>query len=137
MLWKLLAGAVVIALAGLFLLSFGNAKYQSGELAERVKWKDVSLQHQKEMEKLELENAGRLTTAVETYADRLAATQPIILHDKETVDHYAQTPAGSILCLAPDRLLGIEQDRTTNFPGYSFSSDKGVGALLTDEHLSK
>lgn len=137
MLWKLLAGAVVIALAGLFLLSFGNAKYQSGELAERVKWKDVSLQHQKEVEKLELENAGKLTTAVETYADRLAATQPIILHDKETVDHYAQTDAGRIMCLAPERLLGIEQDRATNFPGYNFSSGKGAGAVSTNEHSGK
>lgn len=135
--WKILAGVVVIALAGLFLLTFGNAKYQSGELAERVKWKDVSLQHQKDMEKLELENAGRLTAAAETYADRLAATQPIVLHDKETVDHYAQTDAGRVLCLKPDRLLGIEQDRATNFPGYFITASESDRTVRSNTIVDK
>lgn len=132
--WKLLAGAVVIALAGLFLWRFGDAKYNAGELAERVRWKDVTIQHQKEVEKLELANAASKVAAVENYADRLAGIQPIVVRSKETVTHYAETPAGRIMCLAPERLLGIEQDRTALFPGYSFAAPASVGAVPANTH---
>lgn len=130
--WKLLAGAVVIALAGLFLWRFGAAKYEAGELAERVKWKDVTIAHQKEIGRLELANANNKVAAVETYADRLAGIQPIVLRSKETVTRYAETPAGRVMCLAPERLLGIEQDRAALFPGYSFTAPASVGAVPAD-----
>jgi hypothetical protein len=51
---------------------------------------------------------GQLATAVTSYADRLAAREPIILRSTDTVRTYAETPAGRVLCLAPDRVSGID-----------------------------
>lgn len=135
--WKLLAGAVIIALAGLFLWRFGDAKYNAGELAERVKWKDVVIDNQKALEKLELSNAEDKVTAVENYADRLAAVQPIILRSKETVERYAETPAGNTLCLAPERVLGIEQDRAAEFPFYTFTPEDSDRTLRANSNFNK
>ena len=53
-------------------------------------------------------NATRLATAADAYAQRTAALQPLIVHSKDTVTTYAQTPAGSAACSAPERVLGID-----------------------------
>lgn len=42
------------------------------------------------------------------YATDLANRQPIILHSKDTVTRYAQTPAGKSACLDANRVRGID-----------------------------
>jgi hypothetical protein len=52
--------------------------------------------------------ADRQTAAALTYADRLAAREPIILRSTNTVREYAATPAGRAVCLGADRVRGID-----------------------------
>lgn len=52
--------------------------------------------------------ARMLQTATADYAERLANRAPLILHSKDTVREYAQTEAGRVRCLGPDRVRGIE-----------------------------
>lgn len=52
--------------------------------------------------------ADRQAAAALTYADRLAAREPIILRSTNTVREYAATPAGRAVCLGADRVRGID-----------------------------
>lgn len=51
---------------------------------------------------------AKLSTARSYYAEREASRQPIILHSRDTVTKYAQTPAGKLPCLDADRVRGID-----------------------------
>ena len=52
--------------------------------------------------------AVQQTTALTTFADRLANREPIILRSTDTVRTYAQTDAGRAACLPADRVRGID-----------------------------
>ena len=52
--------------------------------------------------------AQQLATATSTYADRLAAREPIILHSTNTVREYAQTAAGRVMCRDAERVRAID-----------------------------
>jgi len=52
--------------------------------------------------------ATQQTSALTTYADRLAAREPIILRSTNTVRTYAQTDAGRVLCRDVDRVRAID-----------------------------
>jgi hypothetical protein len=49
-----------------------------------------------------------LSEARASYARGLAEQQPIIIRSKDMVTRYAQTPDGRALCLAADRVRGID-----------------------------
>ena len=59
--------------------------------------------------------AQQLATAAQTYAATLAVRQPIIIHSRDTVTRYAQTPDGRALCLPADRVRGAQTDRDALF----------------------
>ncbi|WP_375292038.1 hypothetical protein [Sphingomonas melonis] len=70
-------------------------------------------------------------SAALTYADRLAAREPIILRSTNTVREYAQTDAGRARCLGADRVRGIDALDAALFPaapGAARSRDAGVPA---------
>lgn len=52
--------------------------------------------------------ADRQAAAALTFADRLAAREPIILRSTNTVREYAQTDAGRVLCRGADRVRAID-----------------------------
>ncbi|MEG3165528.1 hypothetical protein U1701_13080 [Sphingomonas sp. PB2P19] len=52
--------------------------------------------------------ATQQSTALTTFADRLANREPIILRSTDTVRTYAQTNAGRAACLPADRVRGID-----------------------------
>ena len=52
--------------------------------------------------------AVQQSTALTTFADRLANREPIILRSTDTVRTYAQTDAGRAACLPADRVRGID-----------------------------
>lgn len=56
----------------------------------------------------ELRHAQQLAAATSTYADRLAAREPIILRSTNTVREYAQTDAGRARCLGADRVRELD-----------------------------
>lgn len=57
---------------------------------------------------VELANAQRLTVATETFANRLAAIDPIVLRSTDTVREYEKTDAGRVLCRSPDRVRAVD-----------------------------
>ncbi|MFC3579144.1 hypothetical protein [Sphingomonas hylomeconis] len=75
---------------------------------------------------------GQLATASETYAARLAAREPIILRSTDTVRTYAETPAGRVLCLAPDRVSGIDTFDLELFSANSASTGRSAAAVPAD-----
>ncbi|MEG3089487.1 hypothetical protein [Sphingomonas sp. PB4P5] len=63
---------------------------------------------ERDVAKAEAGFKGQLAIAADNYAGRLADREPIILRSTDTVRTYAETPAGRVLCLAPDRVSGID-----------------------------
>ncbi|MEK9209700.1 hypothetical protein [Sphingomonas sp. 2378] len=75
---------------------------------ERAAWSAAIADADKARLADEARFAQRLATAVQTYAAALAARQPLIIHSKDTVTHYAQTDAGRALCRDADRVRDID-----------------------------
>lgn len=128
---KLLAGAGALALAAFLVWMFGNARYDAGKLAERDRWKDRQIKTAVERGAMAVGYEKQLTRAAEDYANRTAAMQPIIVRSTNTVERYAETPAGRALCLTPDRVLGIERDAAALFAATAGAAE-GAGGTLPD-----
>lgn len=73
--------------------------------------------------------AVQQTTALTTFADRLANREPIILRSTDTVRTYAQTDAGRAACLPADRVRGIDALDAELFAGDPASPSGGDEAL--------
>jgi hypothetical protein len=76
--------------------------------------------------------AVQQTTALATFADRLANREPIILRSTDTVRTYAQTAAGRAACLPADRVRGIDALDAELFAGDPPSASRGEEALHGD-----
>ena len=110
MLARLAAGAGALALAVALAWMHGNARYASGELAERAVWLDGSVQAERELAAREVAAERRAGDAAATFADRIAAFEPVVLRSHDTVTRYAQTSSGAAACLDVGRVRGIEAD---------------------------
>jgi hypothetical protein len=85
----------------------------------------------RDVAKAEAGFAARSADAVTSYADRLAAREPIILHSTNTVREYAQTDAGRVLCRGTDRVRAIDDlDRQLATP--PGATGGGAGAVQPD-----
>jgi len=73
--------------------------------------------------------AVQQTTALTTFADRLANREPIILRSTDTVRTYAQTAASRAACLPADRVRGIDALDAELFAGDPPSAGRGEEAL--------
>ncbi|TCP33285.1 hypothetical protein [Sphingomonas sp. BK235] len=73
-------------------------------------------------------SAQREAKATSTFADRLAAREPLIVHSTDTVREYAQTDAGRALCLGADRVRAIDALDAAR-PGAGAAAGRGDGAL--------
>jgi hypothetical protein len=73
--------------------------------------------------------AVQQTTALTTFADRLASREPLILRSTDTVRTYAQTDAGRATCLPADRVRGIDALDAELFAGDPVSPGGGREAL--------
>lgn len=71
-------------------------------------------------------------SAAQTYADRLAAREPIILRSTDTVRTYAQTDAGRARCLGADRVRGIDALDTALFAKPAEASGSGDADVSAD-----
>ncbi len=99
----------IIGLAAALLVTRETLADRTATLtAERQAWTaeiDRAERHRAEIEK---RNADRLVQATATYADRLAAREPIILRSTNTVREYATTDAGRLRCRGADRVRAID-----------------------------
>lgn len=127
----------VLALAGFLLTRYGAARYEAGELAERGKWKDAAIKHEQLVAGLERRWGERVSEAQSLHVQRIETIRPVVVTNKETVVRYAQTPAGRSQCLAPERVLGIEQTRTGLFTPAAQPTGNGAATLPPDGALQE
>ncbi|KQN93841.1 hypothetical protein ASE95_02745 [Sphingomonas sp. Leaf231] len=80
--------------------------------------------------------ARQIATAATTFADRLAAREPIILRSTNTVREYAQTAAGRIHCRAAERVRDITALDAALYADDPGPSARGDGALPADAAAS-
>ncbi|MEH3121069.1 MAG: hypothetical protein PGN16_03670 [Sphingomonas phyllosphaerae] len=80
--------------------------------------------------------AQQIAAAATSFADRLAAREPIILRSTNTVREYAQTAAGRVMCRGADRVREIDSldadlaDRSTG------AAQRGDGTLRANAAAS-
>ncbi|MEG3169236.1 hypothetical protein U1737_13665 [Sphingomonas sp. LB3N6] len=76
--------------------------------SERAAWTAEIAKAEQLRADAEMRFAVQQSTALTTFADRLANREPIILRSTDTVRTYAQTDAGRAACLPADRVRGID-----------------------------
>lgn len=96
----------LLAAAGIWF--FGNSRHAAGRDAERAKWESAAAEADKEILRLNIALVTAKFTALEAYSEKMDAREPIILHDRETVRLFAETPAGAVRCLDAGRVRDIE-----------------------------
>jgi len=100
--------------------------------AERTAWSAEIDRATKQRAVDEARWAQASAMAALTYADRLAAREPIILRSTDTVRTYAQTDAGRARCLGADRVRGIDALNTALFAQPADASGSGDAAVPAD-----
>jgi len=97
--------------------------------AERAAWTAEIAKAEQLRSDAEKRFAVQQTTALTTFADRLASREPIILRSTDTVRTYAQTAAGRAACLPADRVRGLDALDAELFAGDPPSAGRGEEAL--------
>jgi hypothetical protein len=119
-------------LAGLLITRETLADRTATLKAERAAWGAEIAKAEQLRSDAEKRFAVQQTTALTTFADRLANREPIILRSTDTVRTYAQTAAGRAACLPADRVLGIDALDAELFASDSASAIRGREALHRD-----
>ncbi|WP_374295141.1 hypothetical protein [Sphingomonas sp.] len=122
----------IIGLAAALLITRETLADRTATLsAERQAWSAEIDRAERQRAEIEKRNADRLVQATGTYADRLAAREPIILRSTNTVREYATTDAGRLRCRGADRVRAIDAlDAELADPAPSAGS--GAGAVRGD-----
>ncbi len=97
--------------------------------AERAAWTAEIAKAEQLRSDAEKRFAVQQTTALTTFADRLANREPIILRSTDFVRTYAQTAAGRAACLPADRVRGIDALDAELFAGDPTSARGGEEAV--------
>lgn len=100
--------------------------------AERTAWSAEIDRAEKQRAIDEARWASASASAAQTYADRLSAREPIILHSTNTVREYAQTDAGRARCLGADRVRGIDALDAALFAQPAEASGSGDATVPAD-----
>jgi hypothetical protein len=119
-------------LAGLLITRATLADRTATLKAERAAWSAEIAKAEQLRSDAEKRFAVQQTTALTTFADRLANREPIILRSTDTVRTYAQTAAGRAACLPADRVRGIDALDAELFAGDPPSASRGEEALHSD-----
>ena len=119
-------------LAGLLLTRETLADRTATLKAERAAWSAEIAKAEQLRSDAEKRFAVQQTTALTTFADRLANREPIILRSTDTVRTYAQTAAGRAACLPADRVRGIDALDAELFAGNPASAGRGEEAVHGD-----
>lgn len=118
---------VAMLLVGLWIwrLDALRADYRQTLTNERAAWSSTIADAEKARLGDEVRFAQQQASAAQTYAATLAARQPIIIHSRDTVTRYAQTPDGRALCLPANRVRGAQADRDALFANPAGSAGGG------------
>ncbi len=123
------AAPMIGLLAGLLLTRETLADRTATLKAERAAWSAEIAKAEQLRAAAETRFAVQQTTALTTFADRLANREPIILRSTDTVRTYAQTAAGRAACLPADRVRGIDALDAELFAGDPPGASRGEEAL--------
>ena len=100
---------VIAALLGWIWLERGNhADTQQTLDNERIAWTAALREADVKKAEAEAKFAFDLVAATQTYAERLASREPLVIRSTNTVREYAQTDAGRVLCRDADRVRAID-----------------------------
>jgi len=120
----------MIGLLAGFLLTRDTLADRTATLkVERAAWSAEIAKAEQLRTAAETRFAVQQTTALTTFADRLANREPIILRSTDTARTYAQTDAGRAACLPADRVRGIDALDAELFAGDPPSAGRGEEAL--------
>jgi hypothetical protein len=107
---RIVAGAGALALAAFLIWVYGNARENAGELSERVKWQAASAVSARRIADLELQLANSVNEAQAAHIERTIRMEPVIVRSTNTIREIRTDPALAAICLAPERVRGIEGD---------------------------
>lgn len=111
---RILGGAGALTLALILAWLYGNARHDAGKaagtLAEAGKWQKRVNEQAAIIADLRVANERRVAQASGRYVQTIERLQPILIQSNERVRDYAATPAGAVICLAADRVRGIDAD---------------------------
>lgn len=108
MLWKLLGGAAFVGLAGFAIWLYGGARYDAGVANEQARWLKQSAEDAEKLADKRVADVERGSAAVAANAERIAALVPLLLNSNRSVDDYAKTSAGAVVCRDAERVLAID-----------------------------
>lgn len=135
---KLMIGAAAVLAAALFaylgdrlINAYGEARYRSGFAEGRLKQVPGILAASEKAAQAGLDARDRVIAADGRRDATLARLIPQILSAQDKVTAYAASTAGRAYCLGPERVRGIETDRTALFPATpsDAAGDGAAGSL--------
>ena len=133
---KTIIGAAAILAAALFaylgdrlISAYGEARYQSGLADGHLKQMPGVLAANEKAAQAGLDARDRVIAADGARDGTLARLIPQILSAQDKVNAYAASAAGRAACLGPDRVRGIEADRTALFPAADPANEGATGSM--------
>lgn len=128
---KLGGGLFILAAFALVVWFYGKAQYRSGSADSDRLWSEKVIAA--ERSKLAAYQQGVASVQrsdaryIETIREKIV---PITRTIVERGTAYAATPEGASICLAPDRVLWLDQTRSALFPPPAPGPTGGVAATL-------
>lgn len=136
MVWKLLGGGVVLALAAFMIMHLMSSSQAKGAAKANLIWQkkvsDLAVRLAKKSASQQIAWADQRVAAIESFADTQARIDPIILRATDKVTIYAKTPDGAVQCLPADRVRDIAADRDKLFAADTTPATKSPVNLLPD-----
>lgn len=133
MLARILGGAGAVALALVLIWLYGSARFDAGKfegtLSESRKWQARVDQLTAQVADLRVANERKAAQAAGRYVETIQRIQPIVVRSSQEVRDYAETPAGAVVCLAADRVRGIDADAAALGLQAAPAADSGDAAL--------
>lgn len=130
------AAAFVLALAALLTWQFGNAREAQGRAAGEARaddrWQKVVDQQSAMIADLRVANERKVADATARFVTTRERLQPIIIRSLQEARDYAETPAGAVQCLGPDRVRSIEEAAAALGLSSAAPTAGGGGALRAD-----
>lgn len=134
LIWKL-GGVALACVAAYFLVTmYGGARYKQGASDSDKAWSAKVIQAQKDSMTAFERGVASVNAAEATYHETVRERIiPITKTIVERTTAYAQTPAGNIMCLPPERVRYLDEARSALFPAPSATpAPSGTKPVSTD-----
>jgi hypothetical protein len=131
--WGSIGAAVGrLAFVALAFWLFGNAREHAGKMEERAAWEKIAAARERQLGDRRVADERRHGAALARYLEGRAAIEPLIIHSRDTVTTYAQSPAGRAPCRDAERVHGIDALDAALFDFTPPAAGGGAGAVPAD-----